>query len=82
MVTKIKKWGNSQGLRFSKLLLEEAQIKVGDEVKIFVRRGQIIIESVSNVRGIYDLTELVSRIPKNYLAEEVKWGMPAGKEVW
>ena len=34
------------------------------------------------VRGKYKLKQLVSRIPKDYQAEEVNWGEPCGKEVW
>ncbi|MEX0614117.1 MAG: AbrB/MazE/SpoVT family DNA-binding domain-containing protein [Pirellulales bacterium] len=82
MVTKVQKWGNSQGLRVPKAVLEEAQIGVGDEVRIVVRRGRIILEPVSKVRGKYDLKKLVARIPKGYRAEEIDWGAPVGKEAW
>ena len=39
MLGKIQKWGNSQGLRFTKALLQEAQINVGDKVNVSVQRG-------------------------------------------
>ncbi|MDR4493870.1 MAG: AbrB/MazE/SpoVT family DNA-binding domain-containing protein [Nitrospirales bacterium] len=82
MLTKMQKWGNSQGLRFPKAILEEASMEVGDEVKVSVRGRKIIIEPVKKVRGRYDLKELVSRMPKNYQVEEVDWGVPVGKEEW
>ena len=82
MLTKIQKWGNSQGLRFPKTILEDAQIKVGDEVSVSVREGKIIVETVNKVRGAYNLKELVSRIPKDYRVEEMDWGSPVGKEEW
>jgi len=82
MLTKIQKWGNSQGLRFPKAILEDAQIKVGDEVNVSVRDGKIIVETVYKVRGTYNLKELVSRIPEDYRAEETDWGSPVGKEEW
>ncbi|MDA0745355.1 MAG: AbrB/MazE/SpoVT family DNA-binding domain-containing protein [bacterium] len=82
MLTKVQKWGNSQGLRFPKAILEEAKIEVGDQVNISVQKGQIIVESVTKVRGKYVLSELVSRMPKTYDVEEVDWGNPVGKEVW
>lgn len=82
MLTKMQKWGNSQGLRFPKAVLEEACMEVGDEVKVSVRGRKIIIEPVKKVRGRYDLKELVSRMPKNYQVEEVDWGIPVGKEEW
>ena len=30
MLTKVRRWGNSQGLRFTKAILEEARIDVRD----------------------------------------------------
>lgn len=82
MVTKVQKWGNSQGLRFSKEVLEQVQIAVGDEVNISVRGGRIIVEPLTKVRGRYKLKDLLARIPKTYRAEEVDWGSPVGKEAW
>jgi len=43
MVTKIQKWGNSQGLRLARQVLEEAFMAVGDEVEVAARDGLIII---------------------------------------
>ncbi len=82
MLSKIQKWGNSQGLRFTKALLQEAQINVGDEVSVSVQNGRIIVEPATKVRGKYGLKELVSRIPQEYQAEELDWGEPVGKEEW
>jgi len=82
MVTKIQKWGNSQGLRLAKQVLEDAHISVGDGVDVRVRDGLIVVEPTRRVRGKRSLKELVSRIPKNYKAEETDWGEPVGKEVW
>jgi antitoxin MazE len=82
MVTKIQKWGNSQGLRLAKQVLEDAHISVGDEVNVTARDGLIVVEPARRVRGKRSLKELVSRIPKNYKAEETDWGEPVGKEVW
>ncbi len=82
MVTKVQKWGNSQGLRFTKALLDEARINVGDEVNVSVRKGQIIVEPMTKVRGRYNLKALVAKMPKTYRSEEQDWGPPIGKEVW
>ena len=82
MVTKFQKWGNSQGLRVTKEILEEADIELGDEVRVSARNGRIVVEPVVKVRGRYDLKKLVSKIPPNYRVEEVDWGRPVGKEVW
>ena len=82
MVTKIQKWGNSQGLRLAKRLLEDAHISVGDDVDVTARDGLIVIAPARRIRGRLSLKELVSRIPKNCKAEETDWGEPVGKEVW
>ena len=82
MVTKVQKWGNSQGLRIAKQVLENARIAVGDDVEVAVKDGVIVISPVKSRRGKYDLRELVSRIPKDYKAGETDWGKPVGKEAW
>jgi antitoxin MazE len=80
MQGKIRKWGNSQGLRLSKDVLEMASIQIGDDVEIAVTDGQIVVKKAR--RSKYDLAELVSRIPKDYLPEEVDFGAPRGREEW
>jgi len=82
MATKVQKWGNSQGLRLAKQVLEDASIAVGDDVDVAVRDGIIVIAPVNRSRGKQDLKKLVAGIPKNYRAEEIDWGKPVGREVW
>jgi antitoxin MazE len=82
MLTKIQKWGNSQGIRLTKNLLADVQLGVGDEVDISVKDGIMIITPAKKIRGKYSLKDLVSRIPENYQTGEVDWGEPVGKEVW
>ena len=82
MVTKIQKWGNSQGLRLARQVLEEAHLSVGDEVDVTTRDGMIVIAPARRIRGKQSLQELVSRIPKNHKPGEVDWGEPVGREVW
>lgn len=82
MITKVQKWGNSQGLRLSKELLSNVEVAVGDAVDVAARDGVLVVTPVRRVRGGHDLRELVRRIPKNSKAEELDWGDPVGKEVW
>ena len=82
MVTKIQKWGNSQGLRLARQVLEDAHMSVGDEVDVTIQDGLIVIAPAKRVRGRLSLEKLVSRIPENYKPEEIDWGEPVGKEVW
>jgi antitoxin MazE len=82
MVTRVQKWGNSQGLRLSKELLSDAEIGVGDVVDVAVHEGSIVVTPVRRVRGALDLEQLVTAIPRDYKPGEADWGPPAGGEVW
>lgn len=82
MHTKIQKWGNSQGLRLAKTVLEDAHLGVGDKVDVAVRDGIIVIAPVTEIRGRYRLEDLVAKIPENYETDEVDWGVQVGREAW
>ena len=82
MITKVQKWGNSQGLRLSKGLLSGMQISVGDAVEGAVRDGPLVVTPVRRGRGGRDLAELVARIPGGCGPGELDWGPPTGEEVW
>jgi antitoxin MazE len=51
MVTKVQRWGNSQGLRLARQVLEDARIAVGDDVDVVARDGMIVIAPVRRIRG-------------------------------
>jgi antitoxin MazE len=82
LFTKIQKWGNSQGIRLPKQVLEDVHLSIGDDVEITARDGIIVIAPAKRLRGKYDLHELISRIPRDYRTGEYDWGKPAGREVW
>lgn len=82
MITKIQKWGNSQGLRVSKSLLADAEMEVGDAVDVSVHEGALMITPVHRVRGGHDLRDLVRRIPTDAQSTELDWGPPVGREEW
>ena len=82
MKTKVQKWGNSQGVRLSKELLSDAEIRIGDAVEVALRDGALVVTPLRRVRGGHDLRLLVKRIPKHYKPEELDWGYPVGREAW
>ena len=82
MITKVQKWGNSQGLRLSKELLFGVKISVGDEVDVSANESSLVISPLRLVRGGCNLKELIGRIPADYEPEAVDWGPPVGHEVW
>ena len=82
MITKVQKWGNSQGLRLSKELLADVRIEVGDPVDVSVQEGSLVITPARCVRGGRSLEQLVASVTKDYRPGELDWGPPAGREVW
>jgi mRNA interferase MazF len=82
MITKVQKWGNSQGLRLSKELLADVRVEVGDSVSVRVQEGSLIVTPARRVRGGHRLEDLVARVPKDYQPGELDWGPPAGREAW
>jgi len=82
MITKVQKWGNSQGLRFSKEILRKVHISIGDEVYVSVKHGKIVIGATAQVRGKYKLEALIAKMPSEYKPQEEDWGRTAGREVW
>ena len=82
MTTTIQKWGNSQGLRVPKSVLEQARIEVGDEVLVSAEEGSILVRRKEPPRRRRDLRTLVAKMPQNYTPAEEEWGPPIGREVW
>jgi antitoxin MazE len=80
MVAKVQRWGNSQGLRLPKHVLERADISLEDDLEVIPQEGQILIKKVAKRK--FDLAEMVSRMPRNYKAREESFGKPVGKEEW
>lgn len=81
MTARIQKWGNSQGLRLTKHLLEDAHLHIGDEVEIIASEQQIIIKPIRKTKNRFDLKHLIETIPENYTPyEDIETSV--GKEVW
>ena len=81
MTTTIQKWGNSQGLRISQVLLKEVGLSAGDPVEVVVKNNSIVIRKDS--RKYPTLEQLVAKIPKGYKHKHKDlFGKPVGKEVW
>ena len=81
MTAKISKWGNSQGLRMPKDIMDSLNLQVGDNVNITMLDGKVIIEQMKKDILNYDLNELISKIPSDYKAIE-EFDTTIGKEEW
>lgn len=79
MTAKISKWGNSQGLRMPKDIMDNLHLQVGDNVNITMLDGKVIIEPIKKELLEYDLNELISKIPSDYKISE-EFDTIVGKE--
>lgn len=70
MTATISKWGNSQGLRLPKDIVNDLHLHVGDLVNIFIEDSKVIIEPIKKERVKYNINDLVAQIPKGYKAKE------------
>jgi antitoxin MazE len=82
MLSKIQKWGNSQGVRIPLKILENSHINIGEEIEMVVEEGKIVITPTHKIHGKYAIKDLVAEMPAEYEAEEVNWGEAKGKEEW
>ncbi len=80
MITSIQKWGNSQGVRIPKMLLDAVKWSENEKVTITVYDGKLIIEKAKKEKE--SIMELFENYEEEYTPEEIDWGKPEGKEVW
>jgi antitoxin MazE len=87
MKTKLQRWGNSQGVRLPKSIVESLGIAVGATmiVEISKDRSQITITpsaASSPVRGRHRIEALIAASSPKAFGGENNWGKVVGKEVW
>ena len=80
MTTKIQKWGNSQGVRIPKIILDTVKWTDNEQIIIVVDNDKLIIEKAKNKRK--NIKELFAGYKGNYKPTEVDWGEPKGAEIW
>ncbi len=81
MTAKISKWGNSQGLRVPKDIMEKLHLHIGDDVELKIEDDKVIIEPIKKEKRKYNLDELIAKMPKNYVAKE-EFETSMGNEAW
>jgi len=81
--TTIQKWGNSQGVRLPKVILESVALKENDQVDVIVDDDTIIIKKAARKRRAkVSLEELFENYTGDYQPVEYDWGKPVGREYW
>ena len=79
MITKLQQWGNSQGIRIPKVILDEVKWNKDEDVVIVVCDEKLIIEKAKKKKNIKEIFE---GYEEDYIPEEIDWGKKEGKEIW
>ena len=83
MTTTIQKWGNSQGVRLPKAVLDKLLLQENDKVEVITNDDSIVIKKVTrNRRAKKSLEERFVNYKGSYQCTEYDWGEPMGNEVW
>jgi antitoxin MazE len=80
MELQVKEWGNSQGIRFPKSVLQEAGFALGENLTVEVEKGRIVLYQSFRHKTLEE------RIRESGCElsgiGELDWGEPQGNEVW
>lgn len=79
MTIKLQKWGNSQGIRLPKMMLDQLNITENDELELKTEGNKIIIEKANSRKNII---EIFDGFAGDYYNLEMDWGEPIGEEIW
>ena len=80
MQVQVSPWGNSQGIRLPKALLQEAGIQTNDTLQVKLDGSAIILSKTFPHRSLKE--RAASFGGQLNLSDELDWGEPAGNEVW
>jgi antitoxin MazE len=75
--TRVRKWGNSLGIRIPQELAIAAGIKENSTVELEADGENIRIKLTR-----LSLKEMVQQINQDNIHEEVSWGRAEGNEIW
>jgi len=80
MEAKVKRWGNSLGIRIPKSFSAQAGITDGSDIELQLEGDKITIVPIH--KNEYTLDELLSRVSEDNIHYEIKTNGPLGNEVW
>ena len=90
MTTTIQKWGNSQGIRIPKMvldsvnwseILDSVNWSENEQIIIIVDNGKLVIEKAKEHKR-KNIKELFKDYKEDYKPIEIDWGEPKGEEIW
>ena len=80
MKTRVQKWGNSLALRIPKSFADEAGLQRETAVEVSLSDGKLII--TPEARPKPTLKQLLAKVTKDNLHQEVDTGTALGNETW
>ena len=80
MQTQVREWGNSQGIRLSKEILNSAGIAVNEVLDVTVSNGMITLIKPFRHKTLEERAAEFDG--KLMLDGEYNWGDAVGREVW
>ena len=79
-VSKIQKWGNSQGIRIPKKMLETLNLKVNDSILIEEEEDCLKIKKIET--ELSNIEKLFLNYDGEYEKIDLDWDNEVGKEIW
>ena len=80
MKARVRKWGNSLGIRIPKVLAQEVALATDSEVDLSTQDGTIVISPV--MQKAVSLRWLLSRVTEDNIHGEISTGKVEGREAW
>ena len=80
MTVAIQKWGNSQGIRIPKKILDSMDWKENEKLIILIENNELIVKKATKKRK--NIKELFKDYNEEYEPIEIDWGEPVGEEIW
>lgn len=82
MQVQLKTWGNSQGVRIPKEVLNTLGLSENDSLELRVDEGRIILEKPFRHRSLKERAEAFGGELHLTGDQEFDWGEPEGNEIW
>ena len=74
----VKRWGNSLAVRLPRAAAEKAGVTEGSTVELEASEGKIVVRPVHH----YRLRDLLAKVTRSNVHEEVPTGPRVGREEW
>lgn len=78
----IQKWGNSQGIRIPRYILEQINWDVDEILNIEVKDNTIVLRKKTPDYPVIDLKKMFAEYDGETPSGEIDWGEPQGAEIW